>query len=126
MSFSKQQLQEMLEQVFEFNKIHAVDGVFAITTTNKLHIQYLLDEDNNFLEILASGDPINDSKMVDAYVFCNEYKSPLLQPYFLTEDKSVWTKFCIMTKDCSLPYIYNQIHLANMAINDFFDEAKQL
>lgn len=126
MSFSKQQLQEMLEQGFEFNKIHAVDGVFAITTTNKLHIQYLLDEDNNFLEILASGDPINDSKMVDAYVFCNEYKSPLLQPYFLTEDKSIWTKFCIMTKDCSLLYIYNQIHLAHMAINDFFDEAKQL
>lgn len=126
MSFSKQQLQEMLEQGFEFNKIHAVDGVFAITTTNKLHIQYLLDEDNNFLEILASGDPINDSKMVDAYVFCNEYKSPLLQPYFLTEDKSVWTKFCIMTKDCSLLYIYNQIRLAHMAINDFFDEAKQL
>lgn len=126
MSFSKQQLQEMLEQGFEFNKIHAVDGVFTITTTNKLHIQYLLDEDNNFLEILASGDPINDSKMVDAYVFCNEYISPLLQPYFLTEDKSVWTKFCIMTKDCSLLYIYNQIHLAHMAINDFFDKAKQL
>ena len=125
MSLTKQQLREMLEQDFDC-KVNEVEGCFVTMTTNKLFIIYHLRENEDVLEISASGDPILDSQIVDAKVFCNEYKSAILQPYFLEEDKSLWTKFSILTKECSLLYIMKQISLAHDAINDFFEKAKQI